>query len=233
MRTQNTATLCSVFFAASASLLAGACGTKDAAPPELTLIDAAPPPPAPTCPAPKSTMCGDTCVDVLVDEANCGACDEACNAATECKAGACGECPTDFTPSSVSSNAAGTIRPLQQFPNSSAAIYTIRDGTATHMFFIGYAHDSQRNANLALGAPQPPVVQIGYRMSATGKPFAIYQAVSGSIRFSKACDKGIAGVITDAQFLAADPTTGAISPTGCAITKASMKFELGTPSACP
>src|SRR6185295_16704348 len=36
-----------------------------------------------------STQCGSICVDMLNDNANCGACKNACGAGTACSAGAC------------------------------------------------------------------------------------------------------------------------------------------------
>lgn len=51
----------------------------------------------PTCPAGQK-LCGDRCVDVSVDRANCGACGTTCESGAVCSEGACAAtCATGFT----------------------------------------------------------------------------------------------------------------------------------------
>jgi hypothetical protein len=66
-------------------------GTPDAGTPDAGVVDSGAPDASLGC-CPGSVACGEACVDLTSDGANCGACGRACAAGARCQEGACEAC---------------------------------------------------------------------------------------------------------------------------------------------
>jgi hypothetical protein len=68
-------------------------GTPDAGTPDVGVVDSGTPDASLAC-CPGSVACGEACVDLTSDGANCGACGHACAAGARCQEGVCEACAT-------------------------------------------------------------------------------------------------------------------------------------------
>ena len=235
-------------FVAASLIALAACGgssssTADA--PVIMVADAPPPdaaaPDAFVCAAP-NMMCGVDCLDTRVDEANCGACDKACQAGAACVASDCA-CPAEsFIPATVTPSG---FDPVQAAQGVTLAIGIITNGNAVHALLVSYVNsDAAANATVlgqdydlsTITPPNVPTIGAGYNVSLQTQSFdASYVVTAGTVNFTTACSVGASGTLTNATFKGAtiDLNTGTLTvdPAGCTFTVPTLTFTVG--KACP
>ncbi len=216
-------------------LLLAACGNDAPVKPDaLVLIDAAPDaaPDAPSCAAPMK-MCGNSCLAVATDEANCGNCGVQCKGGEACD-GACA-CAPPFIPATV---APGGFDQFQAMGGAQIAIGPVFDAAGIHPIVIGYSAATPLGTDIDLSTVTVgtlPFVAAGYRVDTmTFTTDAAFVATAGTLRLTSACATDVAGTLTDATFRG---VTGGlmnpmVDPNGCMFTGITMTFHIST-SPCP
>jgi hypothetical protein len=203
------------------------------------------------------------CVNITTDEANCGGCEMPCNAGAGCVAGpseggsevAHCECPGNFLPSdNIASippeNVGAPISAMNPIPNqpgdwAGLGLFLGNDGTANGIlasFGLGdgdagtSATELDTDIDIATLTGNTPGVGLANNFdSTTYQPQGAYRATAGTIRYSKTCEAGAAGVVTDGVFQAVSDFTNPDAPPvegGCQFT-ASFSFTVGAPNSCP
>lgn len=182
------------------------------------------------------TACSGTCVDTTSDPDNCGQCDMQCTSGKVCAASACA-CPPSFAPATVTATAQDMVR--TDLPGAYVAITPFSDGSNLDIAAVGYARTgtvlNQVYTLSGTNPGTPPFFALGYKLNlSTFTPAASFYATAGKLTFTKACDKGAAGTLTEATFQGVtsiqNPT---IDPNGCTFTVASLAFSTGKPDMCP
>jgi hypothetical protein len=222
---------------ALAATLPGCSDNKPANPdaPVIKLTDAVrfdATPDALTCDLP-FVACGLECFDLQSDIANCGACGTACTGGKVCSAGACG-CPPPFAPATVTATAQDVLMAQGAVQ---VAVTFFADPNGTHIAGLVYNKvGTPLNTDIALTAAtfgMPPSVILGYKFSGQNVQ-AAFAATTGTLKFTKACDKGASGTLTGATFKGIKTLMGPlmIDPNGCTFDVASMAFSIGKPDMC-
>lgn len=214
-------------------LVLSACGDDGAA----KLVDAPPPPPdaapdAPACAAPKK-MCGTTCLDVSVDEQNCGDCGVECKGGEACN-GSCA-CAPAFIPTTIDP---GGFDQFQAAGGGQFAIGPSLDSNGIHPIIVGYADNVALDTNIDLSTIAVgdfPFVAAGYRLDTTNFSVdAAYIATSGTLRLTSACATDVQGTLTNATFrgVTGGLMNPAVDPAGCTVANVNITFHIST-AACP
>lgn len=235
--------LAASLFAIAIAACGGSSSTSVDAP-LIQIADAPPPdaaaPDAFVCVAP-NMMCGPDCLDVATDEANCGACDNACKAGAACVTSNC-ECPAQsFIPATVTPSG---FDPVQAQGTSTFAIGIITGGSAVHVLLVSYVNADAAQGGTVLGQeydlstitpPNLPTIGAGYNVNIQSQQAdATYVATAGKVTFTAACSVGASGTLKDATFKGATLSQQGgltIDPNGCTFTVPSVNFTIGKP--CP
>ncbi len=215
-------------------LFLSACGDGAPAKPDAAVIaiDAPAPDAAPTCAAP-SKMCGNSCLDVSADEANCGDCGIECNGGQACDT-TCA-CAPPFIPATV---APGGFDQFQGQGGAQIAIGPVFDNAGIHPIIVGYTAATALNTDIDLSTVTVgdlPFVAAGYRVDTTTfTTDAAFVATAGTLRLTSACATDVEGTLTNATFRGVtgglmDPM---VDPNGCMFTGVTMTFHIST-AACP
>lgn len=199
--------------------------TTDAPPPD------APPPDAFVCSAPRM-MCGADCVDTASDHDNCGECDEACSPAASCQTSECA-CPEGWVADPLSF--LFDLMDTENFAPATAGVGIFMGGGVTNLFSVAFDPATVQvgvDIDLATITPgDPPFVVLGYDGDFFSNPPAIralFGGISGTLRFERACDVGVAGTIENVMF--AEITQSGLVPDGCSLTIAGpLAFDIGEP----
>jgi hypothetical protein len=216
-------------------LLIAACGDDAAAviPDALVVpIDAPAPDAAPTCAAPMK-MCGNSCLAVATDEANCGDCGIECKGGEACD-GTCA-CAPAFIPATVTP---GGFDMFQGMGGAQIAIGPVFDQAGIHPIIVGYTATTPLATDIDLSTVAVgdlPFIAAGYRVDTmTFTTDAAFLATAGTLRLTSACATDIEGTLTNATFRGVtgglmDPM---VDPNGCMFTGITMAFHIST-GPCP
>ena len=216
-------------------LLVSACGDDGAAAKPYAFVaplDAAPDAFVPTCAAP-SKMCGNTCLDVSADEANCGDCGIECNGGEACD-GTCA-CAPPFIPETVTPSG---FDMFQAQGGAQIAIGPVFGASGINPLLVGYTNDIALDTDIDLSMVEVgtlPFVAMGYRVDLGAGTFdAAFIATSGTLKLTSACDTEIAGTLTNATFRGVNGglQNPMVDPAGCSFTGLNVAFKIST-AACP
>ncbi len=216
-------------------LLFAACGDDGVTKPDagVILIDAAPDAPAvPVCSAP-SKMCGASCLDVSVDESNCGDCGVVCGGGEACM-GTCA-CAPAFIPADVQP---GSFDQFQAMGAAQIAIGPQFDSNGIHPIIIGYTATTPLNTDIdvsTVAVGSLPFIAAGYRVDTTTLTTdAAFVATSGTLRLTSACATNVQGTLTNATFrgVTGGLMNPVVDPDGCMFTGVTMAFHIST-APCP
>ncbi len=216
-------------------LLLAACGDDGAAMVDamVILVDAAPPDMAPPVCAAPNKMCGTSCLEVAVDEANCGDCGVACKGGEACM-GSCA-CAPPFIPADVQP---GGFDQFQAMGGAQIAIGPVFDSNGIHPIIVGYTASTPLNTDIdvsTVAVGSLPFVAAGYRVDTTTLTTdAAFVATTGTLRLTSACATNVEGTLTNATFRGVtgglmDPM---VDPNGCMFTAVTMAFKIST-APCP
>jgi hypothetical protein len=184
-----------------------------------------------TCDTP-FVACGDDCFDLQTDIANCGACGTACTDGKVCSAGTCG-CPPPFAPAMLTPTAQDLV--MGQGAVQVAVSFFANNGN--HLAGLVYNKvGTPLNMDIELTEATidtPPSVILGYKFSGQNVQ-AAFVATKGTLKFTKACDKGVSGTLTGATFKGVKSLMPPfmIDPMACAFDVASLPFSIGKPDMC-
>ncbi len=176
---------------------------------------------------PDSMVCE---LDTSSDEANCGACDNACNGGEVCKQGTC-DCPTGVVPPLVFPTG------LEQFfglgPFQLALAPTISIGGVNGLIFgydLGLPLDTDIDlATVPLGSTPFVSALVGLDIQNMTIDTS-YVATAGTIKFTKRCETEIEGTLKNATFngIGLDGGIPGVDPDGCTVQVNTLVFHLAT-----
>jgi predicted small secreted protein len=202
---------------ATTLLLATGCNTDGGDGPDVTFADASLPDAETTpdaAPACSQTLCGAECVDTSSNSNHCGGCNLACDSPGQiCSGQLPCACPPDFMPQQL----AGQI--ISQMGFFAGLHFDLNSGSA---ITVGYDPvNTALDTDIVLSSDSLTMPLVGAAFEVD--PFAqsvrtAYTAVEGTINFTRACDVGIGGTLTDVVLVEVDQTTGAQIPGGCTQT---------------
>ena len=210
--------------------------SKTAVDAQVKLLDAAPDAGIDALVCAPLTACSGTCIDTTSDPDNCGQCGMQCTSGKVCAARAC-SCPPSFAPETITATAQDMVR--TDLPGAFVAITPFSDGANLDIAAVGYSRTTtvinQAYTLSGTNPGTPPFFALGYKLNlSTFTPAASFYATSGTWRFTKACDKGASGTLTNATFQGVtsiqNPT---IDPNGCTFTVPTLAFSTGKPDMCP
>jgi len=210
-------------------LLFGACGDNAAIEPDAA-VDALEPDAALVCGSP-TKLCGTMCEAITEDESNCGDCGVVCHGGEACT-GTCA-CPPPFFPAAITPGSFDQFR----LPGAGVtiAISPTFDNAGVHPILIGYTSTTPLATDIDLSTSQLPFVGAGYHLDlGTMIPDGAYRAVSGTLRFTRACATEAEGTLTNAMFQGVNGglTAPVLDPLGCTFTVPTVAFHVMT-APCP
>jgi hypothetical protein len=180
-------------------------------------------------------MCGASCLDVSVDEENCGACGEACNGGQACNANACACAPTDFIPATLVES---QFDQLMAVGGGISIALNPNFGDHINPFIVGYDAQTPIDADIDLSMAtigEAPFVAAGYNFDlGTNSLDATFIATAGTLHIDELCDTHMEGTLMNATFRGSTGgfTNPTVDPDGCMFTVTSVTFAMGeTP--CP
>jgi len=197
------------------------------------IIDAPLPIDAPMCASP-TKLCGTTCLEVAVDEDNCGDCGVACHGGEACDL-TCACAPAAFIPV--------TLEPgmFDRFEGANGITLAIGPSFGTggiNPFLVGYTATTALGVDLDLSTiplGEAPFVAAAYRFDLGAMSTdAAFTATAGTLRLTRACGTEVEGTLTNATFrgVTGGLMSAEIDPLGCTITIPSITFHIMT-AACP
>lgn len=183
----------------------------------------------PACTTP-NMMCGASCLDVSVDEENCGSCGTECNGGEACTANACA-CPSPFIPPTLGADQ------FDQFMSVGMGISIALNpnfGDGINPFIVGFDAQTALDTDIDLSAiplGEVPFVGAGYHFDlGTNSLDATYVATAGTLRITENCATHLEGTLAGATFRGTmgGLTNPTIDPDGCMFTVATVTFAMGT-----
>jgi len=197
------------------------------------IIDAPPPIDAPMCASP-TKLCGSTCLEVAIDEANCGDCGVECHGGEACDL-TCACAPAAFIPATLES---GMFDQFQAAGGTTLAIGPSFGSGGINPFLVGYTATTPLATDIDLSMiplGEVPFVAAAYRFDLGAMTTdAAYTATAGTLHLTRACGTEVEGTLTNATFrgVTGGLMSAEIDPLGCTITVPSITFHIMT-AACP
>jgi len=197
------------------------------------IIDSPIPIDALVCPAP-TKICGSGCLDVSIDEENCGDCGVECKGGEACDT-TCACAPTTFIPATIEP---GGFDQFQAAGGLTIAIGPTFGSGGINPIIIGYAANVPLATDIDLSTipiGDAPFVAAAYRFDVGSMATdAAYVATAGTLRLTSACGSNVQGTLTGATFRGVnggvmDPM---VDPAGCTITVPTLTFHIST-APCP
>jgi hypothetical protein len=172
------------------------------------------------------TSCDGTCVDLTIDQGNCGSCGHACTPAASCATSACA-CPAEFLGASPPVLATQMVSAASGYVSGVAGV-TGTDGNAHAVVVTASATAPLATA---LTIDNQVYVALDYQVTSATQVRAIYLATAGTVKLSRRCAAGLAGTLHDVDLVEVDPSTFTALPGGCTTTITDLAFDIGQP--CP
>ena len=181
---------------------------------------------APDATACDMTSCGDECVDTSSNTDHCGGCFQPCTPAQDC-AGSCA-CPDV----QISGEPIITRIDDVMLAPTILGIGIFSDGDDLDAVVIGFDPGTPTDTDIDLADGEPPFVAIGYQVDVTSQEFrSAYRAQTGTLRLTRVCAAGVAGIVTGAILAEVDPAADPPEPLpdGCTASIESLAFDFGDP----